>query len=501
MVDVFVNGVKFVNGTDFTATDGTTVALAAGLAAGNIVEIDNLLTAYLPTNALRTITTFTATAGQSAFSVSYTQGLIDVFYNGSCLAQSEYIAINGTSVTLVTACQVNDIVVVYAYSYSVGAYSGIGGSGTSGYHAKFTGSNTIGNSIVQDDGATLTINGTSQNVMNINSTNATGVYTTYKYNTSTSVGFIGNGVGVASGGLAGDFGLQSVNSLIFATNGGTTRMTITTAGLVGIGTTSPTGKLMLYQPTAGNVLQNIVSSQGGSTQVGINLSPSMTDGEVASNPAQASIYATDSNYGANIIFASKTTGAVGNALAERMRITSGGDVGIGIVPNDNSFRLVTKGINATSGNWALYCYNGSGVDLFGVRNDGAIYTGLTTNSPYNLTSPSAANCFINTNGFLYRSTSSLKYKKNVQDYTKGLAEVLQLRPVSYESINEEESGNIYAGLIAEEVNDLGLTEFVQYRTDGTPDALSYANMIALLTKAIQELSKELSTLKAIVATK
>ena len=93
---------------------------------------------------------------------------------------------------------------------------------------------------------------------------------------------------------------------------------------LGIGTASPTGRLMLYQSSAGNVLQNIVSNQGGSTQVGINLSPSMTDAEVASNPAQASIYATDSNYGANIIFATKATGAVGNALTTRLTIASTG---------------------------------------------------------------------------------------------------------------------------------------------------------------------------------
>jgi hypothetical protein len=157
MVDVFVNGVKFVNGTDFTATNGTTVVMAAALAAGNIVEIDNLLTAYLPTNALRTITTFTATAAQTTFSVSYTQGLIDVFYNGSNLAQSEYTATNGTSIILATACQLNDIVVVYAYSYSVGAYSGIGGSGTINTIPKFTASSTIGDSAITDDGTTVTL--------------------------------------------------------------------------------------------------------------------------------------------------------------------------------------------------------------------------------------------------------------------------------------------------------------------------------------------------------
>jgi hypothetical protein len=146
-----------VNGVDYTATNGTTVVLTDALTVGQIVEIDNYLTAFLPTNALRTITTFTATAGQTTFSVTYTQGLIDVFYNGSNLAQSEYTATNGTSIILATACQLNDIVVVYAYSYAVGAYSGIAGSGTINTIPKFTASSTIGNSAITDDGTTVTL--------------------------------------------------------------------------------------------------------------------------------------------------------------------------------------------------------------------------------------------------------------------------------------------------------------------------------------------------------
>jgi hypothetical protein len=127
-----------------------------------------------------------------------------------------------------------------------------------------------------------------------------------------------------------------------------TRLVIGNTGNVGIGTTSPTGRLMLYQSSAGNVFQNIVSNQGGSTQVGINFSPSMTDGEVAANPAQASIYATDSNFGANIIFANKTTGAVGNSLTERMRITSGGRVIINDTVGDTLFNINTKSSTAYS---------------------------------------------------------------------------------------------------------------------------------------------------------
>ena len=104
--------------------------------------------------------------------------------------------------------------------------------------------------------------------------------------------------------------------------------------------------------------------------------------------------------------------------------------------------------------------------------------------------------FIDTDGSFLRSTSSLKYKTDVKDYTKGLNEVMQLRPVFYKGIGEKDKEKQYAGLIAEEVHDLGLTEFVQYAKDGTPDALSYQNMVALLTKAIQELKAEIEELKA-----
>ena len=72
---------------------------------------------------------------------------------------------------------------------------------------------------------------------------------------------------------------------------------------------------------------------------------------------------------------------------------------------------------------------------------------------------------------------------------------MQLRPVYYKSKNIKENGLQFAGLIAEEIHDLGLTEFVQYAQDGSPDALSYANMVSLLVKSIQELKIELDKFK------
>ena len=51
-------------------------------------------------------------------------------------------------------------------------------------------------------------------------------------------------------------------------------------------------------------------------------------------------------------------------------------------------------------------------------------------------------------------------------------------------------------MIAEEVHAAGLTEFVQYAEDGSPDALAYSNMVSLCIKAIQELKAEVDALKA-----
>jgi hypothetical protein len=124
LVDVFINGVRLTS-ADFTATNGTTVVLTTGTGVNNIVDVIKYTSAFTATNALRQVTNFTATAGQTSFTVSYTPGLIDVFYNGSKLVASEYTASNGTTVVLANAAVLNDLLEIISYSYTVGAYSGL----------------------------------------------------------------------------------------------------------------------------------------------------------------------------------------------------------------------------------------------------------------------------------------------------------------------------------------------------------------------------------------
>jgi len=123
LVDVFINGVRLTS-SEFTATNGTTVVLATGTSVGNIVDVIKYTSAFTASSALRQVSYFTATAGQTSFTVSYTPGLVDIFYNGSKLASSEYTANNGTSIVLSSGAALNDIIEVVAYAYSVGAFTG-----------------------------------------------------------------------------------------------------------------------------------------------------------------------------------------------------------------------------------------------------------------------------------------------------------------------------------------------------------------------------------------
>ena len=120
---------------------------------------------------------------------------------------------------------------------------------------------------------------------------------------------------------------------------------------------------------------------------------------------------------------------------------------------------------------------------------------IVTQDTYNQTSGSSANVYINSSGFLFRSTSSKRYKENVNDYEKGIEAVKSLRPVTYESINSDDT-HTYAGFLAEEVHEAGLSEFVEYNDEGQPDALHYSHMTAVLTKALQEALTKIETLEA-----
>ena len=88
-------------------------------------------------------TSFTATAGQTSFSATYTVGYVQVYLNGVLLNPTDYTATSGTAIVLAVAASVGDLVDVIATAG--GTPSGVAASGTptSGQIAVWTNSSTI----------------------------------------------------------------------------------------------------------------------------------------------------------------------------------------------------------------------------------------------------------------------------------------------------------------------------------------------------------------------
>ena len=104
------------------SVSGTTLTFSAAPPTGT----SNISVRYLgipasgvTTTAYRTVTNFTATAGQTSFSTpSYTVGYIDVFRNGVRLVSTDFTATTGTTVVLVNGCTAGDTVVTESFYVS-----------------------------------------------------------------------------------------------------------------------------------------------------------------------------------------------------------------------------------------------------------------------------------------------------------------------------------------------------------------------------------------------
>jgi hypothetical protein len=311
---------------------------------------------------------------------------------------------------------------------------------------------------------------------------------------------------------AGRFTVGELDDLVFyhgGTSGRSEMMRLSYAGTnsyvagnLGLGTTTnPTAVTGFATPTR-TVLQASVNGYGQLRLGGV--SGTMLDHDDSGNTITTlrSLYGATSASAQMQLQSGFITFGTGTSYTERMRIDSSGNVGIGNT-GSTSFKFNVTGTGTSSAAYALRAEDSGTNNLFSARNDGFITTGTRGVSPYNNTTSNSANMYVDSIGGLYRSTSSLKYKTDVQNATHGLEDLLKLRSVTYKQKNADADGNpvntVFGGLIAEEVDAAGLTEFVQYAEDGTPDALAYGNMVSLCIKAIQEQQAIITSLTARIA--
>jgi hypothetical protein len=140
-----------------------------------------------------------------------------------------------------------------------------------------------------------------------------------------------------------------------------------------------------------------------------------------------------------------------------------------------------------------------------------------------ITTASSPNLFMDIadDGRVMRSTSSARYKTNIQDAVVDPLDVLQLRGRTFQTkaeVAREEcrservgvNGSIsdpeenftaptYVGLIAEELDALpSLRQFVNYDSEGRPDSIAYDRLVVALLELMKNQQGQISDLAALL---
>tara|TARA_R100000329_G_scaffold147051_1_gene134253 strand:+ start:19771 stop:21291 length:1521 start_codon:yes stop_codon:yes gene_type:complete len=121
---VTVNGTVLKTGTDYTATNGTSIVLTDAATVGDEISIFAFNTFSVGPSKTITLFKYSATAGQTTFSgsdsasqtLAYTAGMIIVTLNGVVLDTSDYTATNGTSVVLDSGASTSDELNIIAFT-------------------------------------------------------------------------------------------------------------------------------------------------------------------------------------------------------------------------------------------------------------------------------------------------------------------------------------------------------------------------------------------------
>ena len=405
-----------------------------------------------PSNGVRRVYTYTATASQTTFSGASNEGstlayvdnnYLDVYQNGILLGSADYTSTTGTSVVLAQAASVDDIIVIVAYDvFSVADTV----SKTDG--GIFDGNVTMG--------GTLSVTGNQTN---------TGAVT-----------------------VNGAFTSQGIDD-----NADATAITIDSSENVGIGTSSLDGKLHVHGSqlggTAGDdskLLQLHNPDVSNDTTYRFH-NYRFTNGTSHSSSEmrfQRKVDVTEQGY----VGLRDAAVTFGYGTTERMRIDNNGKV---LVDRTSAYGDGSIGTPAFQAQAVIGSHAGIAVITNGTASVGAIG-------------------FVNNNGAIgsitmggtstsYNTSSDYRLKKNV-DYTfDATTRLKQLKPCRFNFISDADT--TVDGFLAHEVSSV-VPEAISGDKDATdddgnivPQGIDQSKLVPLLVKTIQELEARITALE------
>lgn len=335
---------------------------------------------------VRTVTSETLTSVKTAYypTGGYIVGYVDVYVNGVRLTETaDFTAIDGTTVTLLYSPSIGDTVDVVTYG-SIELANAVRRDGDTLVGTLYTralvptanvtydiGTSTMrykdlylsGNTINLGD-IKLSTNGTAFSVANTTG----GAFPSALANTTITGTLTANATTIT--GNVSVTGTQFVNGVVTFANSTSNTVNFFANNRVSIGANAAWGDLTLYGTN--DKFVSITSITGTTTKVGIDFNPSMSVSDATSSQPQARIYSVDNNYGASIVFANKTQGALGNSLTDKMLVAATGDVMINTSNNTVggfNHKLIVK---QSSTSWT------GGVGVESASNDHILSMGCNT---------------------------------------------------------------------------------------------------------------------------
>jgi hypothetical protein len=301
-----------------------------------------------------TVFEYTATASQTTFSgaddnaatLAYTAGNIQVMLNGVVLDPSDYTATNGTSVVLASGAALNDVLNIYAFtSFTVADTVPASTGGTFSANVAVTGDLTVDTNTLYVDstnnrvGIKTTSPSAALHILDTSTPQAKIAYDSNRYmNVEHATIYNVSGAAQSNNLKFATRGNSGNNNITFFTGGtdasGTSeseRLRITSAGNVGIGTSSPQRNLQVHKAAADSSFILLTNSTTGSS---------------ASNGLRMGV---DGNGYSYIYNGANTHMAFATNDTERLRIDSSGN----LLVSKTSANSTTDGIELRGGSGAV----------------------------------------------------------------------------------------------------------------------------------------------------
>jgi len=362
-----------------------------------------------PSNGVRRVLTYTATANQTTFTGTSSEGItltysdgnyVDVYQNGVLLGTADYTATSGTSIVLVQGASVNDIIVIIVYDVF-----------------------SVADTVSQSAGGTFEGNVTMAGTLGVTGA-ITGTLATAAQANITSVGT-----------------LTSFRSTGIDDNADALAITINSSENVGIGTTNPASKIhasgaypqvQVDDAASRNFALGVTSSSfrirdvtGSADRLKIDAGGVLTANYgVVFNEDSADVdFRVESNNNAFMLVVDASTD---NVLIGTGTVRNGGLLSIDF----NSAADGGIGINDTA--------SGNGAVFIGFLTGGTFRGSITNN---------------NNSAVAYNTTSDYRLKENVSYSFDATTRLKQLKPARFNWIADSDN-TVVDGFLAHEVSSI-----------------------------------------------